>query len=90
MYLSGAVLKIFVRKFSAKHIKASLAEFAFSKIPCFQYILLKTFKRMRLNYVNCFLRRILFYILKQHSDYKSLIAKTFKGKTLKMKAFRTI
>ena len=31
------------------------------------------------------LRRVLFYIFKQYSDYKSLIAKTFTGNTLKMK-----
>ena len=82
-------------------IKASLAEFIFSKIPCFHHILLlNTLRLMWLNYENCSLRHILFYnlaflsrrgqscllqTLKQHSDYKSLIAKTFDGNTLTMK-----
>ena len=40
-------------------IKASLAEFIFSKIPCFQNILLlNTLKLMCLNYENCSLRPI--------------------------------
>ena len=34
---------------------------------------------MRLNYENCYLRRILFQTLKQLSDYNSRIAWTFDG-----------
>ena len=71
-------------------IEASLAEFIFSNNPCFQHILLNTFRRMHLNYQNCFLRCILFQALKYYSDYKSLIAKTFDGNTLKMKAVSAI
>ena len=37
-------------------------------------------------YENCFLRCNLFKTFKQHSNYKSLIAKTVDGNTLKMKA----
>ena len=39
---------------------------------------------------NCSFRSILFYTLKQHSDYRSLIAKTFDGNTIKMKALSDI
>ena len=38
---------------------------------------------MRLKYENCSLRSILFEQLKQHSDCKRLIAKTFNANTLK-------
>ena len=41
-------------------IEASLAEFIFSNNPCFLHILLNTFKRMHMNYQNCFSRCILF------------------------------
>ena len=41
---------------------------------------------MRLKYENYCLRHILFYPLKQQSDYKCLIAKTFDGKIFQMKA----
>ena len=41
-------------------IKAYLADFVFSKIPRFQYILLNTFTRMRLKYENYSLMFILF------------------------------
>ena len=63
-----------------------MADFVFSKIPCFQHILLSTFRRMRLKYENYYLRRTLFYILKQQSNCKCLIAKTFDGNTFKMKS----
>ena len=49
-------------------IKALVADFISSKILCFQHILMNTFRRMRLNYENYSLRRILFQTLKQHSD----------------------
>ena len=45
---------------------------------------------MCLHYENSSLRSILFYTLKQHADYKSLIAKTFDGSTLKMKGVSDI
>ena len=70
--------------------KNFVAEFIFSKISCFQHILLNTFRRMRLNYENCSLRSILFQTLKQHSDYKGLIAKTFDENTLKLKTVSAI
>ena len=41
-------------------INAFAADFIFSKIPCFQHILLDSFRQVRLKYENCFLRRILF------------------------------
>ena len=41
-------------------IKASLAKFVFSEIPCFKNILLNTFRQMRLKYENYFLRNIFF------------------------------
>ena len=57
-------------------IKASVADFIFSKIPCFQHILLNKYRRMRLKCEKYYLRRILFrHHKKQHLDYKSLIAK---------------
>ena len=75
MYLSGAVLKILVLQII---IKASLAEFIFSKIPCFQHIfLLNTFRRMCLNYENCSLRRILFYNLVPRAQ--SLSSSSYRG-----------
>ena len=45
---------------------------------------------MRLNYENCSFKSILFQALKQYSDYKSLIAKTFNGNTLLMKTVNAI
>ena len=54
--------------------------------PCFQHILLDSFRQMRLKYENHSLRRILLQTLKQHSDDKSLIAKTFNGSRVKVKA----
>ena len=45
---------------------------------------------MRLNYENCYLRRILFQTSKQLSDYNIRIAWTFDGNTLKMKAVSDI
>ena len=67
-------------------IKESVAEFVFIKTPYFQHILLNTFKRMHLKYVNYSLRRTLFQTFRQHSLCKSLIAKTFDGITIKVKA----
>ena len=58
---------------SKRCICASVAKFIFSKTPCFQHMLINSFRRMRLKYENCSLRGILFYTLKQHSGYKSLI-----------------
>ena len=51
---------------------------------------LNTLRLMRLNYENCSLEENLILDVKQHSDYKSLIAKTFDGNTSKMKAGRVI
>ena len=54
--LPCATLKnIFSEKFLQIVIKVSVAVSIFSKILCFQRILLKTLRRMRLNYENCFL-----------------------------------
>ena len=39
-------------------IKASVVDFIFSKIPCFQQIPLNAFRRIRLNYENYSLRRM--------------------------------
>ena len=69
-----------------KIIKAPVADFIFSKIPCFQHIVLNTFRWMRFKYENYSLRYILFQALQQQSDYISLIAKTFDGNTLEMEA----
>ena len=41
-------------------IKASVVDFIFSKIPCFQQIPLNAFRRIRLNYENYSFRRIYF------------------------------
>ena len=71
-------------------MKASGAEFIFSKIPSFQHILLNPIRRMSLNYENCSLMSILFQTLKQYADYKSLFAKTFDENTLKMNAISAI
>ena len=57
-----------------------------SVIPSFRHIHLNNFQMDAFAYENCSLRRILFQTLKQHSDYKSLIAKVFDGNPLKMKA----
>ena len=70
----------FFVKFSANYY-----EFILSKIPCFSFILLNTFRRMRFKYDNYSLRGILFYAFKKYSYYKRLISKTFNEKTLKMK-----
>ena len=67
-------------------IKGSVEDFIFSKIPCFQQILLNVFRRMLLNYEKNSFRRTLFQTLKQHSDFKSLIVKAFDGNTFRMKA----
>ena len=45
--------------FSANYYQGSVAEFMFIKIPCFQHILLNTFRRMRLKYEHYSLRHIL-------------------------------
>ena len=72
MYLSGAVLNL-LRNLFAKYHQSIFGRVYSYKISCFQHILPETFKRMCLDYKNYSLRRI----LKQHSDYKSLIAKAF-------------
>ena len=84
-------LRTFVRKIFCKLLSKYLWQsFFLEKISCFQYILLNTFRWMHLYFGNCSLKSILFQTLKQHSDYKSLITKTFDGNTLKMKALNTI
>ena len=62
-----------------------MVDFIFSKIPCFQHILLDSFRQMRVKYENYSLRHILLSTLKQHSDDKSLIAKTLDGSRVKYK-----
>ena len=82
MYLSTTVLKnICSEEVLQNIIKASAADFIFSKILCFQHILLNTFRRMGLKYEDYSLRRILLQTLKQ-SDCKNLIAKILDGNTL--------
>ena len=61
-----------------------MTDFIFSKISYFQHIFLNKFRRSK--YENYSLRRISFQILKQQSDYKSLIAKVFDGKSFETKA----
>ena len=86
-YLFVAVFKNFCsEKFLQIIIKASVEDFIFSKIPCFQHILLNAFRRMRLKYEKSSFRRALFQTLKQHSDLKSLIVKAFDGNTFRVKA----
>ena len=70
-------------KFSANHYESTYDKVYFSKISCLQHILLKIFRRMRLYCENCSLRRILFYIFKQHSKLEKPHCKNFW--TLKMK-----
>ena len=83
IFLINALLSIII-------IKASVAEDICSKIPCFQYILLNTFTRMRLKYDNYCLRRMLFQTFKHHSHCKSLIAKTFDDIAIDMKSVSPI
>ena len=86
-YLFVAVFKNFCsEKFLQIIIKASVEDFIFSKIPCFQHILLNAFRRMLLNYEKNSFMCTLFQTLKQHSDFKSLIVKAFDGNTFRMKA----
>ena len=60
-YISGANFKnICSENFLQLIIKVSAVDFTSSKISYFQYILLSTFRRMHLNYENCFFRSILF------------------------------
>ena len=60
-YLFDVILKnICSENFTQIIIKSSVAALILSKIPCFQHILMNTFRRMRLNYENCSLRSILF------------------------------
>ena len=77
-------------KFSANQNQSICGRIFFSKIPCFQDILLNTFSSTCLNYENYSLRRILFQTLKQYLDYRSLIAETSDGNALKMKAVSVI
>ena len=70
-------------------INGYVEEFIFSKIPCFQHILMNTFRWMRLNHENCSLGRILFWTLKKYSDYKPHCV-NFDENKLKMKAVSEI
>ena len=90
-HLSGTILKYnSSENFLQINTSASVVEFIFHKTPCFQYILMNNFRLMCLKYENFPLRGILFSIVKQHSDDKSLIAKTFNGNTLKRKTVSPI
>ena len=62
-----------------------MPDFIFSKIPCFQHILLNTFRQMCLKCKNYSLRDVLFLTFKQLFRLQSLIAKTFDGNIFKMK-----
>ena len=89
--MSVAVLKNFCSEnFLQIIIQTFVVDFSFSKTPCFQHVVLGSFRQMRLQYENYSLRRILFQTLKQHSDDKSLIAKTFDGSRVKMKAASSV
>ena len=60
-YLCSVALKnICSEMFLQTMIKGSVTELIFSKIPCFQHILLDTFRQMRLKHENYSLRGILF------------------------------
>ena len=72
-------------KFSANYYISTCSRVYFQFILVY-FFFLNTFRRMRLNYENYSFRSILFQTLKLHSDNKRLIAKTFDGNTLKMKA----
>ena len=60
-YLSSDLLKnICSENFPQFIIKASTAEFIFSKVKCFQHILLNAYSRVHLKHENYSLRGILF------------------------------
>ena len=67
-------------------IQPSVPNFIFSKVPCFQHILLNTCRWILLKYEKYSLRLIFFQTLKQHSDCKSFISKTFDRNIFKIKA----
>ena len=67
-------------------IKASVTDFIFSKTPCFQHILLNSFRRYHPKYENYSSSSILFSTLKQQSDYKINFANIFNANVLNMKA----
>ena len=48
------------------------------KILCFQHIVLNTFRRIRLNHGNYFLKRVLFQILKEMKIFKMKYIKKWK------------
>ena len=83
---SVALKIIFLAVFLPIIINESVADFIFIKMPCFQNILLSTFRWMRLKYENYSLKRMLFQTFKQHSYCKNLIVKTFDEITVKMKS----
>ena len=90
IFFSVAVQNFCSANFLPIIITSSVVEFILSKIPCFPHILMDTFRRMRLKYENYSLRSISFQRFKQHSDYISLIAKTFDRDTSKIKVTRLI
>ena len=71
-------------------VKASLSEFIFSKVRCFQYILLKIFRNMHLKlksilWETCYSRNSNKFQVGAW-NCKSFAAKTFDNNTLKLKA----
>ena len=67
-YLPDGVLKnIFARNFLQTVIKASMAEFTFNKLPCFQHVLVKIFRRMYPSMKIILVEESFFLRLKQHS-----------------------
>ena len=83
---SVALKIIFLAIFLLIIINESVTDFIFIKMPCFQNILMGTFRWMRLMYENYSLKRMLFQTFKQHSHCKNLIVKTFDEITVKMKS----
>ena len=81
---------IFLAIFLPIIINESVTDFIFIKMPCFQNILLSTFRWMRLKYENYSLKRMLFQTFKQHPHCKNLIVKTFDEITVKMKSASSI
>ena len=58
-YLSGGVLKNICSGNVLKIIKVSVSEYICNEAPCFQHILLNTFRRMRMKHENYTLSDIL-------------------------------
>ena len=59
-FAAGVLKTICSKRFTPIIIKASEVEFIFSKVPCFQLILLKTFRKMLLKFDDHHLRASFF------------------------------